>query len=187
MNRDREHTALLRLVSKITEIPSVYSRDELAELEYHIEKYFPRLRPILREYIHLAEDSRTHVHDKLGSTAKRAYFRANWGQRPQSGPEAHLFDLLRSKDLFSTNSELAEFAGRILPDMTKKRFDKMSRGDIAARIIEFLEANNPENRKTLENAMRSALRSIDYSQGPGGNKESFFRQWEQIIRGKPIR
>ena len=69
-----------------------------------------------------------------------------------------LFDRLREKKLFPSNSELAEFAGNILPGIKGNRFDKMSRGDIAARVIEYLETKDPRTREALEASMRDAMK-----------------------------
>jgi hypothetical protein len=90
----------------------------------------------------------------------------------------HLFDLLREPRLFPSNLDLSEFAARVLPNMSRKRFDKMSRGDIAARIIEYLETRDPHTRERLEASMRDAMTS-----GSHADRQSFLSQWEKIIKG----
>ncbi len=95
--------------------------------------------------------------------------------------DIHLFDLLRSKELFPTNIDLANFGKRVLHRMVKRRFDKMSRADIAGRIIEHIETQDPKRRRLLEKSMREAISLIK-----SGEKEeptSFFSQWENIIKG----
>jgi len=56
----------------------------------------------------------------------------------------------------------------------------MSRGDIASRIIEFLETKDRKTRQGLEASMREAMAS-----SPGRNtvRKSFFTKWEKIIKG----
>jgi hypothetical protein len=94
----------------------------------------------------------------------------------------HLFDLLRDKRLFATNSDLADFAGRVLPGTSRYRFEKLSRGDIAARIIEHLETLDPQTRDRLEESMREALESSK-AEILKRDKKSFFSKWEEIIKG----
>ena len=92
----------------------------------------------------------------------------------------HLFDLLRERQLFPSNPDLSEFAGRVLPSMSRKRFDKMSRSDIAARILEYLEKKDSRTRKSLEISMREAMKT-----GRQGkvDRKSFQSEWEKIIKG----
>ncbi len=92
----------------------------------------------------------------------------------------HLFDMLRDKKLFPSNFDLSEFAGRVLPGMSRKRFEKVSRADIAARIIEYLETKDSRTREDLEASMRAAMTAD--SPKPADRK-SFFSQWESIIKG----
>jgi hypothetical protein len=100
-------------------------------------------------------------------------------QKPDAS-RMHLFDMLREKKLFKSNSDLADFAGRVLPSMSRHRFDKMSRGDIAARIIEYLETRDLRTREELEASMRAAMSSgVDKP----AERKSFLSQWERIIKG----
>jgi hypothetical protein len=92
----------------------------------------------------------------------------------------HLFDMLRDKRLFNSNSDLADFAGRVLPSMSRHRFDKMSRGDIAARIIEYLETRDRNTREQLEASMRTAMAT---GVEKPADRKSFLSQWEKIIKG----
>ncbi len=92
-----------------------------------------------------------------------------------------MFDLLRDKKLFPSNSDLSGFAARIIPSMTTlTRWEKMSRGEIVAKIIEYVETRDPRARQALEASMRDALAS-----GPDkpSDRRSFFSKWEQIIKG----
>jgi hypothetical protein len=92
----------------------------------------------------------------------------------------HLFDMLRDRRLFPLNSDLADFAGKVLPDMGSYRYDKMSRGDIASRIIEYLETRDRKTRQGLESSMREAM---DSSTDKPAVRKSFFAKWEKIIKG----
>ena len=93
----------------------------------------------------------------------------------------HLFDLLREKRLFASNTDLASFAAKVLPGIKGNRFDKMSRGDIAARIIEFLETKDSSTRRELEASMREAMDST--ISGRAVDRRSFVSKWEKIIKG----
>ncbi len=97
----------------------------------------------------------------------------------------HLFDLLRQRAFFPQNLDLASFAARVLPNLRKFRFDKMSRGDIAARIIESIEESDPKTREALEVSMRQALQEMTKrSVGDTENERlSFLSKWERIIKG----
>ena len=156
--QEKKHKAFLRFVSRLVEIPTFYSKRELNKFLERADFDFPGLTKIIEEYIRLAERGECDVKDKLGR--RDTYLHSRFlgsASAFNSKFEMHLFDLLRSKKLFTTNTELAEFAKRILPKMERRRFDKMSRGDIAVRIIEHLEARKPETRRRLEKSMREAL------------------------------
>jgi len=134
-------------------------------------KEFPSVVPIIDEYVKLSERA---SHDQIPLTypSPRKDHRKNGGM--------HLFDMLRDKGLFPSNSDLSEFAGRVLPGIARRRFDKMSRGDIAARIIEHLETKDQHTREQLEVSMRDAMAS---GSAKGADRKSFFSAWEKIIKG----
>ncbi len=181
---ERKHRAFLRFVSRLVEIPTLYSKRELNKFLDRAAFDFPGLTKIIEAYIRLTERAESDVKDKLGTLGAHrgsSFSRVAWSG--SSKPEMHLFDLLRSKKLFTTNAELAEFAKRILPKMERRRFDKMSRGDIAVRVIEHLEARKAETRRRLEKAMREALVELSASPRKRARKKSFFEQWEKIIKG----
>jgi hypothetical protein len=56
----------------------------------------------------------------------------------------------------------------------------MSRGDIAARIIEYLETRDRRTREQLESSMRAAVES---GTERASDRRSFLSQWEKIIKG----
>ena len=124
---------------------------------------------LIEEYLRLTERASTDIYP-LGP-----------GPRKQSVPsEMHLFDMLRSKRLFPSNTDLTQFAARVLPNMTARRFDKMSRGDIAVRIIEYLETLDKRTRQELEASMREAMSQPSEK---AADRKSFFTTWENIIKG----
>jgi hypothetical protein len=135
----------------------------------------PLLVPIIEEYLRLAENSDTPVIEP--SAKKRA------AGKQRAAAEMHLFDLLREKKLFPQNLDLARFAGRVAPAMRTYSFDKMSRSDIAARVIEFLESRDPRTREKLEDSMREALGSLTTGQSKDSDRRSFLSKWEKIIKG----
>jgi hypothetical protein len=128
----------------------------------------------MENYLRLAEQSETGVPEPTLGNGQRKV-------RNSSTEKMHLFDLLREKRLFASNSDLASFAAKVLPGIKGNRFDKMSRGDIAARIIEFLETKDERARRSLEASMREAMASS--SSGRAVDRKSFVSKWERIIKG----
>jgi hypothetical protein len=88
--------------------------------------------------------------------------------------------MLRDRRLFPSNLELADFAVRIIPNIPRSRFSKISRPEIAARIIDFIETLTPDIRQNLEESMREAM-AADVEKP--SDRKSFFQQWERIIKG----
>ena len=166
------HASFLSFVRRILEVPNGYSLNDLMIFKNAARRQFPAVVPLITAYLKLAEKAETGV--VLGDTSKRTRGRA------RTPAQMHLFDMLRERRLFPLNTDLAEFAGRILPNMPRRRFDKMSRGDIAARIIEYLETLNPQTRETLEASMREAMAA---SPEKRSDRKSFFLTWERIIKG----
>jgi hypothetical protein len=174
LNQDTRHHGFLKFVSRIADVPLGYSKTDLIEFRHLAEMDFPGLVPLIEDYIRLAEKSESNADPALPKKAK--------SQRiPQSG-NMHLFDLLREKHLFASNTDLAEFAARILPKMKQNRFHKMARGDIAARIIEYLDTRDPRTRAELEKSMRDAMSSATKP----AERRDFFSKWEKIIKGIPL-
>jgi len=171
MAEDQGHQALLRFVRKVVDVPSAHTREDLIAFRNAASGAYPALVPVIDAYIDLADRSDTGVSARPSR------------QRQASTREPHLFDLLREKQLFPSNSDLSKFASRVLPNITSRRFDKMSRADIAARIIEHLEARDPRTRQELEKSMRDALTA---QPGTNTERESFLSKWERIIKGIPL-
>jgi hypothetical protein len=131
---------------------------------------------LIDDYIRLAEESDTDA--LLPGFSKKPK-----PTRKGDPSQMHLFDLLRSKKLFPSNSILADFAARIMPNMRVYRWDKMSRADIASRVIEYLEDRDPRTREQLESSMREAMTSPTPKTT---DRKSFLSQWEKIIKGIPL-
>lgn len=178
MVEDRRHRALLQFIDKIVSVPAGYSKDDLLSFRRVAARDYPGLVPVIDEYLRLADRAETDVSPRTGGpkTARTAT-KSNGGGQP---PEMHLFDLLREKRLFPSNADLSTFAARVLPNMTARRFDKMSRGDIAGRIIEYLETLDRRTREQLEASMRQAMNSPSEK---AADRKSFFSTWEKIIKG----
>jgi hypothetical protein len=155
------------------DVPLGYSKDDLIAFRDLARRDYAALTSLIDEYILMADRASTNV--LLPSK--------NVSSRSQAPGEMHLFDLLRDKRLFPSNAELSDFAGRIFPKMVRRRFDKMSRGDIAARIIEYLETRNPRTRQTLETSMREAITAGSVKTS---DRKSFFSKWERIIKGTEL-
>ena len=168
---DNRHKRILQFVKRIIEVPLGYSKDDLVLLRSFASSEYPACISLIDEYVRLAERSSLDlpgVRAPLESTVAR------------ESNDMHLFDMLREKKLFPSNSELAEFAGKILPGIKGNRFDKMSRGDIAARVIEYLETKDPRTRKALEASMQDAMKSTSEE---AYRAASFLSKWERIISG----
>lgn len=169
--KDRRHQALLRFVARLTETAAAYSKDELVTFRSVATKEYPSLVPLIDEYVRIAERNVTDVQPRRGKLSAKP-------RRPEA--QIHLFDLLREKKLFPSNSDLAQFASRVMPNIKDRRFHKMSRADIAARIIEHLETLNGRTREALEASMREAMQSTPEKTS---DRKTFFSTWEKIIKG----
>jgi hypothetical protein len=172
--QDNRHKRLLQFIKRIVEVPLGYSRDDLVLLRSVSSREYPTLVRLMDEYIRLAERSALEIPHE---SERRIPVGKN---RRLSPGDMHLFDLLREKKLFPSNSDLAEFAGKILPGIKGNRFDKMSRGDIAARVIEHLETKDRSTREELEASMREAMRP---DRAKPTERQSFLSKWESIIKG----
>jgi len=181
---DRKHQNLLRFVRKVIDVPSGYSKDELIAFRSTAARHYPLLVPLIDDYLQLAEGSDTEVFATGGREILLPGFsKRNKTSRKNDPGQMHLFDLLRSKKLFPSNSDLSDFAARIMPNMRSYRFDKMSRADIAGRVIEYLEKRDPRTREELETSMREAMiASADRTT----DRKSFLSKWEKIIKGIPL-
>ncbi len=155
---------------KLLDVAANLSKDDLLEFRSVAVREYPSVVPLIEEYLHLADRASTSVPVNAGLNSSR--------RSRNAAP--HLFDMLRDKRAFPANSDLSDFAGRILPDMTRRRFEKMSRGEIAAKITEYVEGLDPRRRQELEASMRDSMI-------PGVNKpadrKSFLSKWEKIIKG----
>ena len=170
MALDNRHKAWLSFIRKVAEVPLDYSKDDLSAFRRLALQESPALVPIIESYLALAERS--------GIEASRGP-----RSRQRNGSQMHLFDLLREKKLFPHNLLLSQFASRVLPHMRTYRFDKMSRSDIAARIIEHIERSDPRSRAKLEESMREALRKMKQRPIKPVERQSFLSKWERIIKG----
>lgn len=175
MVQDNRHRGLLQFIKKVVEVPAGYSKDDLITFRSMATHQYPTLVSVIEEYIRLSENSDTDV-PSFADKAKRS----REISRPQTTNQMHLFDLLREKKLFPQNSDLVEFASRILPEMRSYRYDKMSKGDIASRVVEYLETLDEKTKANLEKSMRSAM---SRSTTRPAERMSFLSTWEKIIKG----
>ena len=165
----------MQFIRKVMDVGGGYSINDLIQFRSIASRDYPVLVPLMDEYIRLADQSETNVEVKPKAPSSGA----GKGKKLDPG-NMHLFDLLRDKRLFPQNNDLAMFAERILPNVPSGRFGKISRVEIAARIIEYLESLPPLTREKLETLMREGLK-------PGPKKvierSSFLTKWEKIIKG----
>jgi hypothetical protein len=175
---DDRHKAWLEFIRKALAVPADYSIDDMRKFLKVAETDYPSLLPIVYAYLQLAESSQTEVLLPREHIGKR---------NPRDRLQMHLFDLLRQKAFFPQNLDLAEFASRVLPQLRTHRFDKMSRSDIAARIIEYLESQqNADTRNRLEASMRDALQEMKRRTMKQADRKSFLSKWEKIIKGTEL-
>jgi hypothetical protein len=131
----RRHDAWPTFARDAANVAAGYSQDDLFAFRHLAQTEYPALVPIIDGYIDLITRSETGVVPR------------GIARKPEKQPKSiHLFDLLREKTFFPQNLDLARFAARVLPGIKTYRFDKMSRGDIAARIIEHIEASEPKTK-----------------------------------------
>lgn len=180
MIKDNKHKAFLHIISRLAEITAAYSKDELREFAQLASLDYSRFGPVINELVRVAEKATSSVPDRL--SMRHVSISKNYKNQPLSR-ETHLFDLLRSKELFITNADLADFAKRILPNIGNKRYDKMSRGYIASSIIEYIESHDRPKCELLKKTMQKALISMSKSPSKQEETQSFFRQWESIVKG----
>lgn len=175
MASDKKHTAWLTFINKVADVTAGYSKEDLRAFRRIALREAPSFEPVVEAYLNLSEKSDSGV--QIGRKKQETPARRN-------GANMHLFDLLRDKRFFPQNLQLAQFAARVLPHMRNYRFDKMSRVDIAARIIEYIEKSDHRARAKLEESMREALGQIKRSGSPKQvDRSSFFSKWERIIKG----
>jgi hypothetical protein len=174
--QDQKHRSLLLFIRKIVEVPLGYSKGDLLAFRSVASREYSALVPLIDNYIVLAERADTNVVPMKGANSKTSVKRSR-----TSTEQMHLFDLLRDKKLFPSNSDLSGFAARIIPGMTTlTRWEKMSRAEIVAKIIEYVETCDLRKRQALEASMRDALVS---GSDKSSDRRSFFSEWEQIIKG----
>jgi hypothetical protein len=164
--------AWLQFVNRVSEVPLGYSKEDLLSFRTLARRAAPAFLPIVEAYINLAERSEPPVSK-----------REELSKRNSGGAPLHLFELLREKKFFPKNLDLARFASRVLPHLKTHRFDKMSRGDIASRIIEHIESSEPGARTKLEDSMRDALNALKRRPVKADERQSFLTKWERIIKG----
>ena len=170
-----KHRAWLTFVRKALDVPTGFSKEDLWTFRQIAPRENPSLMPLIEDYLRLAENSETNARlDNLDIHRKR---------RLSTSEHVHLFDLLREEKFFPQNRDLARFASRVLPTMRAYRFDKMSRADIAGRIIEYLEHSDPKSRERLEDSMRLALRKMKRGPTRESERRTFLSRWEKIIKG----
>lgn len=99
---------MLNLLRKIIDVAAGYSKEDLVNLRSVASKEFPAFVPIMDEYVRFAETADSEVAPKGTRLGSKPAPRG-------SADSMHLFDMLRDKRLFPLNSDLADFAGRVLP------------------------------------------------------------------------
>jgi hypothetical protein len=170
--QDSRHRSLLQFIRRIVDVPLGYTKDDLLAFRNVALRAYPSLVDVIDAYIKISDVSDTDVPEPSSNRAR---------QKRSDTEAAHLFDMLREKKFFPMNSDLSDFAGKVLPSLSRHRFDKMSRAEISGKIIEYLETLPPRTRQALEASMRDALRASPSRTTT--DRKSFVSKWEKIIKG----
>jgi hypothetical protein len=173
LSTDNYHDEWLKFVRDVLNVPVGRSKQDLFAFRDIAAREFPTLVPIIDDYLELSSRSNTSVPAVKNRAPRQA--------RPA---QKHLFDLLREKTFFPRNVDLGRFAARILPDLNTARFEKLSRSEIAAKIIDYIEERDPNAQTTLEKSMRDALAELNKNPNKQNERESFLSKWERIIKGE---
>jgi hypothetical protein len=174
VTEDRRHRSFLQFVRKALDVPMGFSKSDLIAFRSVASKEYASIVPLVEEYLRLAESADTDV------VIRQTRIKPQARKEKEQQKDMHLFDLLREKSLFPDNRDLREFAGRVIPNMDRKRFEKISKTEIVARIVEYVETRDRRTRDKLEASMRDALMS---SAAKKADRKSFFSKWENIIKG----
>ena len=174
--QERDHQDWFEFLRKVAELPSGYAIDDLRRFQRIAERQYPELVPVIKAYIYLVQLSYAEM-PKPQSPGKPPE------KRRKKVDERPLFDLFRDRGFFSTNSELVKFALGVAPDMKHYRFDKMSRGAIAFKLVEHLEKLPNHTRARLEISMREAM---DAAPDKSEDRQIYVSKWERIIKGLAI-
>jgi hypothetical protein len=170
----RTHKAWLLFLRRVIDVTLGYSKNDLWEFRNRASMEMPSVTPLVEAYLRFVEDSEIDA-EGLGKVPPKS----------RGKNQNHLFDLLRDRRFFPQNSDLANFAARVLPGISTYRFDKMSRGDIAARIIEHIEKDQ-DTREKLESSMQSAFQQLRGATPKAAERRNFLLDWEKIIKGMEL-
>ncbi len=175
MPSDNHHKAWLGFLRKALGVPMGYTVDDLRSFMEIASRENPSVAPLVEYYLRLAKRSESRVSPRRRPSSAR-----------NGTAQMHLFDLLRQKQFFPQNSDLARFAARVVPGMRAYSFDKMARSDIAARIVEYIENSDRRTRAALESSMREALTVMDKTPSKSKDRQTFLSKWERIIKGMEL-
>jgi len=183
MPQTENHRTYMTFVSRLTDFLSNYSVQELRSFLDLAGRGFPAIASVIEACIQMLDTSARETKEGLIYTPTGITEPATKWPKAVDIPKdlLSLSHLLLSKELFRTNHDLAKFAARVLPGMPKLRHDKMSRHDIVGKITGYLEKVNFRKREQLEASMRKAIDVM--SAGEQKEVQSFFSQWENIIKG----
>lgn len=183
MPHNESHRSYMTFVSRLTDFLSDYSVRELRSFLDSASHGFPGVAPVIEACIRMVDTSAGQTRGgSLSESTSSTKPATKWPKAVEIPKDlVKLPDLLLSKELFRANQDLVKFAIRVLPGMPKRRYDKMSRDDIVAKIVDYLEQVNSRKRERLETSMRRAIDMM--SAGEQKEVQSFFSQWEKIIKG----
>jgi len=118
--KDRKHKAFLKFISRIADTSALYGIGELKSFLEMAERDFPAFTPTIRTFITLAKKTSSDVPYASPKRIQNniSYYLDNRQNELNFNSQMHLFDLLRSKELFTSNNELANFAKRVLPSIS---------------------------------------------------------------------
>ena len=172
----RTHTQWLEFLKKAADLPIGYTIDDLLWFQTVAKRQYPSLAPLVAACIHLAQDAnlKISVEGTDRFVIKKRSIAANRGD---------LLSILRDPKLFPRNSDLSRLATRLMPNMHAYRFDKMSRGEIALRVLQYLESTDQKTRSQLESALRDAAELPPETED---QRQGFVARWENVIRDMKV-
>lgn len=177
----RGHKDWLEFLRKAADLPIGYSIDDLIWFKTIAERQYPALAPLVSACIYLVQQSDMKIAAE-GLDLKGSGKEESRHTEPSRNPEpisSDLSSLFMSQELFPRNNDLATFALRLMPDMRSYRFDKMSRGEIASRLVQHVERLDSKKRIQLETALREAVSALGEK---SADTRSFVSKWENIIK-----
>lgn len=185
----RDPRAFMGFLSRVSAVLADYSREELLEFGRMATRSYPALADLVDAALRMGDQGRESAPvDQVRSAAEES---TELPQAERSGAAqarvrqrnigSKLEMLLSSRSLFPTNDELVQFAMRTVPGMSRSGLAGKGRSFVVRRIVAQIAKLDPERREEISRALQQAVDG--YAHGAFADPQSFFSQWEKIIKG----